>query len=116
MPEATDQVAEPAFKLQSADSLIAQLVKNPPAMQETPVRFLAGEICWRGDKLPTPVFLGFLGGSAGKESTHNVGDMGSIPGLGRSPGEGKGSPLQCSDIENSMDCIVRGVTESDTTE
>ena len=39
------------------------------------------------DRLPTPVFLGFPGGSAGKESACNVGDLGSIPGLGRSPGD-----------------------------
>ena len=66
--------------------------------------------------LPTPVFLGFPYGSAGKESTCNVGDLGSIPGLGRSPGEGKGYPLQYSGLENSMDCIVYGIAESDTTE
>ena len=48
-------------------------------------------------------------GSAGKESTCNAGDLGSIPGLGRSPGEGKGYPLQYSGLENSMDCIVHGV-------
>ena len=51
-------------------------------------------------------------GSAGKESAYNAGDMGSIPGLGRPPGEGKGYPLQYSGLENSMDCIVHGVTES----
>ena len=54
------------------------------------------QICWRRDWLPTPVFLGFPGSSAGKESTCNVGDLGSIPGLGRSLGEGKGYPLQYS--------------------
>ena len=48
--------------------------------------------------------MGFPGGSAGKESTDNVGDLGLIPGLGRSPGEGKGYPLQYSGLENSMDC------------
>ena len=47
--------------------------------------------------------LGFPGGSDGKESTRNAGDMGSIPGLGRSPEEGKGYPLQYSDLENSTD-------------
>ena len=61
------------------------------------------------------VFLGFLCGSAGKESC-NAGDLGLIPGLGRCPGEGKGYPLQYSGLEYSMDCIVHGVTESDTTE
>ena len=53
-------------------------------------------------------------GSAGKESTHNVGDLGSIPGLGRSSGEGKGYPLQYSGMENSMDCTVLGVAKSPT--
>ena len=55
---------------------------------------------------------GFLGGSAGKESTCNVEDLGSIPELGRSPGEGKGYPLQYSGLENSMDSIVYGVEKS----
>ena len=44
----------------------------------------------------------------------NVGDLGSIPGLGRSPGEGKGYPLQYSGLENPMDCIIDEVTESQT--
>ena len=52
--------------------------------------------------LPTPVFLGFPCGSDGKESTCNAGDLGSTPGLGRAPGEGKGYPLQYSGLENSM--------------
>ena len=52
--------------------------------------------------------------SVGKESACNVGDPGSIPGLGRSPGEGKGYPLQYSGLENSMDCIVHRVTKSRT--
>ena len=56
--------------------------------------------------------LGFPCGSAGKESTCNAGDLGFIPGLGRSPGEGKGYPLQYSGLENSMDCIVHGVANS----
>ena len=47
----------------------------------------------------------FPGGSVGKESTCNAGDLGLIPGLGRSLGEGKGYPLQYSGLENSMDCI-----------
>ena len=68
-------------------SLVAQLVKN-----------LLGKIT--GDRLPTPVFMGFSGGLDSKESTHNVGDLGSIPGSGRSPGGGYGSPLH---LENPMD-------------
>ena len=58
--------------------------------------------------------LGFPCGLAGKESTCNVGGLGSIPGLGRSPGEGKGYPLQYSGLENSMGSIVHGVAKSQT--
>ena len=56
--------------------------------------------------------MGFPCGSAGNKSACNVGDLGSIPGLGRCPGEGKGYPLQDSGLENPMDCIVHGVTRS----
>ena len=52
-----------------------------------------GKIHWRRGRLPTPVFLGFPCGSAGKESACNVGDLDLIPGLGRCPGEGKGTPV-----------------------
>ena len=58
-------------------------------------RIDAFELCWRG--------TGFPDSSVGKESACNVGDLGSIPRLGRSPGEGKGYPLQYSGLENSMD-------------
>ena len=60
------------------------------------------KIPWRRDRLPTPVFLGFPGGSAGKASACNAGDLGLIPGLGRSHGEGNGYLLQYSGLENSM--------------
>ena len=60
--------------------------------------------------------LGFPGSSTGKESACNAGDPSSIPESGRSAGEGNGYQLQYSGLENSMDCIVHGVTESDTTE
>ena len=53
-------------------------------------------------------------GSAGKESACNEGDLGLIPGLGRSPGEGKGYTLQYSGLENSMDCIAQGAAKSRT--
>ena len=93
-----------------------------------------GKIPWRRERLPTPVFwpgefhglyspwgrkesdtterlslslLGFPGGSAGKESSCSAGDLGSIPGLERSPGEGKGYPLQYSGLENPVDCILK---------
>jgi len=70
------------------------------------------KIHWRRDRLSTLVFLNFPGGSAGKESACNAGDLGSILGSGRSPGEGNGYPLQYSGLENSMDCIVHGVAKS----
>ena len=56
--------------------------------------------------------LGFPGGSTGKESACNVGDLDSIPGLERCPGEGNIYPLQYSGLENSMDCIVHGIAKS----
>ena len=82
-----------------------------------------GKMPWR-DRLHTPVFLGFTCGSGSKESACNAGDLSSISGLGRSPGEGKGYPVQYCGLENSMDCIVFihglyspwGCKESDTTE
>ena len=135
-------------------SLVAQLVKSPPAMQETPVRFLGwedllekgqathssilgfplwlswwrirlqcgrpgfslwvGKISCRRECLPTPVFLGLPYGSAGKESTCNAGDLGSIPGSGRSAGEGIGYPFKYSGLENSTDSVVHGVAKSRT--
>ena len=58
--------------------------------------------------------MGFPGSSASKESACNVGDLGLIPGLGRSPGQGNGYPLQCSGLESFMDCIVHGVAKSQT--
>ena len=77
-------------------SLIDQLVKNPPAIQETPVDSWVRKIFWRRDRLPTPIFLGFPCGSAGKKSTCSAGDPSLIPGSGRSPGKGIGYPLQYS--------------------
>ena len=58
--------------------------------------------------------LSFPGGSAGKESACNVGDLGLILGWGRSPGEGNSYPLQYSGLENSMDYIIHGVTKGRT--
>ena len=76
----------------------------------------------RRDRLPTPVFLGFPCGSAGKESACNAGDLGLIPALGRSPGEGHGNPLQHSCLESLhgqrslAGYSPWGCKESDTTE
>ena len=62
------------------------------------------------------VFTCFPGDSVGKESTHNVGNLGLIPRLGGSPGEGNGCPLQYSGLENATDSVVHGVAESNATE
>ena len=93
---------------------MAQLVKNLPATQEILVRFLGWEEPWRWDRLPTPVFLGFPGDSIDKESSCNVGDLGLIPGMGRS--EGKGYPLQYYGLENSMDYSPWGYKDLDMAE
>ena len=101
------------------DSLEAQLVKNPAATWETWVQSLGWEDPPEKGQATTPVFLGFHYGQADKESACNAGDLGLIPGLGRSPGEGNGYPLQYSRLENSTDggawwATVHGVTKSQT--
>ena len=85
-------------------SLVAQLVRK---------------ILWRRDRLPTPVFLGFPGGSNYKESACNARCLGSTPGLGGSLGEGNGYPFEYSCLENSIDkgtwqATVHGVTKNQT--
>ena len=95
-------------------SLITQLVKIHLQCRRPWLDFWVGKILWRRDRPPTPVFLSFPCGSAGKESSCNVGDLGSIPRLGRPPGEGKGYLLQYSGLENSMDCVVHRVAKSRT--
>ena len=82
-----------------------------------------GKIPWRRNRLPIPVFLGFPGGSDGRESVRNEGDLGLIPVLGRSPRGRHGNPLQYSRLENPMDrgawwAIVspQSCKESDMTE
>ena len=69
-------------------------------------------MCLRRDRRSTPVSWGFPCGSAGNEFACNVGALDLIPGLGRSPREGKDYPLQYYGLEDSMDCIVHGVTKS----
>ena len=90
---------------------------DPSLIPESWVR----KIPWRKDRLPIPVFLGFPAGSDGKESAFSGGDLGSIPGLGSSPGGRLGNPLQYSCLENPQDrgawwATVYGVKELDTTE
>ena len=84
------------------------------AMQETLVQFLGLEDLLEKGKATDSSILGLPGGLAVKESACNVGDLGSISGLGRSSGEEKGYPLQYSGMENSVDCIVLGVAKSGT--
>ena len=74
----------------------AQLVRNLLQCRRSQFNFWVRKICWRKDRLPTPVFLGFPCGSAGKESACNSGDPSSISGLGKSTGEGTNYPLQYS--------------------
>ena len=81
-------------------------------MQKQRLNSWVRKISCRRNRLPTPVFLCFPGGSVGKESACNAGDLGSISGLGRSPGEGKSYPFQYSGLENSLDCMMHGVTKS----
>ena len=69
-------------------------------MEETQFDSWVRKMPWRRDKLPTPVFLGFSGGSDGKVPTCNAGDLGLIPRLGRFLGGGHGNPLQYSCLEN----------------
>ena len=99
----------------ASPNLITQLVKNPSAMKE----IFLGKICWKRNRLLTPIFMGFPGGSDSKESACNAGELGLISGLGRSPGEGNGNPLQCSCLKNPMDrgtwwATVNGVSQSRT--
>ena len=87
---------------------MAQLVKNPPAVQETTpavpeLDSWIGKTPWRRGRLRTPVSFGFPAGLVCKESTHSVGDPGSVPGLGRSSGRGHGRPLQYSYLGNPTD-------------
>ena len=67
---------------------------------------------FKGKNLNILIILGFPGSSAGEESPRDAGDLGSIPGLGRPPGERAGYPLQCSGLESSMDSVVHGVARS----
>ena len=89
---------------------MTQLIKNPlNNAGDSGLIPGSGTSAGERDRLPTPVFLGFLCVSAGKESVCNEGDLGSIPVPGRCPGEGKGYLLQYSLLENCIDSIVHGV-------
>ena len=98
-------------------SLVDQLAKNPPAMQETWFNSWVRKTTWSMDRLPTPVFLGFPGGSDSKESACNAGNLGSIPGLGRSLGGGIATHSSILAWRIPMDrgawrATVHGVTKS----
>ena len=83
-----------------------------PAVHETQVQFLGQKDLLEKRQATHSSILGLPCGSGGRESTCNAGDLGPIPELGRSPGEGKGYPLQYCGMENSMDCIVHAVAKS----
>ena len=87
-------------------------MKNLPAVWETRVRSPRREDLLEEEMATHSSILGLPYGSAGEESACSVGDLGSIPGLGRSPGKRKGYALQYSGLE--VDCIVHGVTKSQT--
>ena len=97
-------------------SLVAQLVKNLPAMQKTLVQFLSQKDPLKKGQATHSRILGLPCGSAGKESVFNGGDLGSRPGLGRSPGEGKGCPLQYSGLRIPWTVWSMGSKNSDTIE
>ena len=82
---------------------MTQTIKNLPSMRGPQFDAWVGKIPWRRNRLFTPVFLGFPGGTEGKESACNAGDLGLIPGLERSPEEGHDNPLQYSGLANSVD-------------
>ena len=83
-------------------------------MKENPVQFLGREDLLEKGWATHSNILGLPCGSAGKESACNAGDLSLILGLGRSPGEGNGYPLQYSGLENSMDSIVHRIAKSRT--
>ena len=105
--------------LETEASLVAQLIRIHLQCRRPQFHSWIRKIPWRRDRLPTPIFMGFPGVSDSKESAYNMGDLGSIPGLGRSPGGGHGNPLQYSCLENPMDrgawwATVHGVEKSQT--
>ena len=109
------------FQYQCEIELYSASASNTPGFDNQALKFpltqlvcfILGSVHW---KVPPPQgqAWGFPCGSAGEESACNVGHLGSIPGLGRSPEEGNGYPLQYSGLQNSMDCIVHGVTKGQT--
>ena len=108
----------------SLASLVAQMVRNLPSMQDIWVQFLGSEDPLEEGIATHSSILGLPGSASGKEPTCNAGDVrdaGSLPGSGRSSGGGHGNPLKYSWLENSMDrgtwqSIVHRVAKSDMTE
>ena len=99
-------------KLKCNVNVIAQVVEIHLQCRKHQFNSWVRKNPWRRDRLPTPVFMVFVVAQLMKNPTCNAGDLGSISGLGRTPGEGKGYPLEYSGLENSMDCIVHGVAKS----
>ena len=108
--------------LLSSSSLVVERSRNRLQFRKPQFDSKVGKIPWRRDRLPTPVFFSFFGGSDGEESACNAGDLGLIPGLGRSSGGRHGNLFQYSCLENlhEQKSLVGygpwGHKESDTTE
>ena len=96
-----------ASRPQITSPLLPALSSSP---EITPKTYIARQDTGHPVKAELHIHKGFPGGSDSKESACNAGELGLIPGLGRSPGEGKGNPLQCSCLENSMDRGARWAT------
>ena len=92
---------------------ISKTVIPPPTILIMIIKLRLNHILWYNESRSLTI-LDFPWGSAGKEFACNAGDLGLIPGLGKSPGKGKGYPLQYSGLENSVDCIFHGVAKSQT--
>ena len=93
-------------------TMVGQLVKNPPATQETLFNSWAGKIPWRRDRLPTPVFLGFPGGSVHKESACNAGDLVQSQGWEDPLEEGMAIHSSILALTEEPGGLVHGVTKS----
>ena len=108
------------IKIMASGLITSQQIDGETVETVTDFIFWGSKITGDGDcshGIKRHLLLRLSGGSDGKASAYNVGDLGSIPGLGRSPGEGNGNPLQYSCLENPMDrgawwATVRGVTKS----
>ena len=101
MAESVEELKSPLMKMKEENEKVGLKLK----IQKTTIMSYSSCTSWQigGEAMETMTDMGFPGGSEGKVSAYNAGDAGSIPGSGRSPGEGNGNPLQYSCLENPMD-------------